>query len=679
MKSWSGVSERDTDAQRKRNARSETARIEIPACRNPVRREQCLADPERFMRTYFPERYGLPFGKDHRFIIQSVVDVAQRGGKQAIAAPRGRGKSEVVKGLLVYLVTAQLSRFLVAMAATTPLANRLFQDFKRKIANSDLLLEDFPEVCWPVRCLEGAPQRAARQHVDGVLTKIVWTGDYISIAHVPDSPYGGVKMAYSGLDSAFRGMNIDGDRPDLVLIDDPETKESAKSEMQIEDRETMLDQDIAGLVGQDSTMGIVVTSTVQNWYCLSAKLTTPSIKPAYNGKRFGLIETWPTHMSLWEEYIAMRRADQQNGDTLGLNAVLFYAVNRDEMDAGVSMISDHVNQIEDAEGRPTVLSAIQQAFNKIADTSMSAFKTEYQNDPDPDEEPETVGLTAGKVASRISGYDQGQLPPDTEFVTIGCDIGKYYSHWAKIAWHGNAIGCIVDYGVIETPSMTTATDSKAVMAALLPALLAWRTDMIAESQLDFCLVDSGDYTDAVYEFIRTVGGTPFAAAKGWDKGRFNVGKDITGERKTFIEAYAQRQAAERIWLYNVNTEYWKQWTHERFATKTFDDQNQRNDATLSLYSCPDDVKRHISISHHVVAEERRDVFVQGKGNVRKWIVKSRNNHYLDAIALACAAAGCLGVRVVPRVSMPSVPVVPSVPRPAILTPHGQPFLATERK
>ena len=35
------------------------------------------------------------------------------------------------------------------------------------------------------------------------------------------SPFGGVKMAFAGLDAAFRGMNIDDDRPDCLIIDDP--------------------------------------------------------------------------------------------------------------------------------------------------------------------------------------------------------------------------------------------------------------------------------------------------------------------------------------------------------------------------------------------------------------------------------------------------------------------------
>ena len=98
--------ERDKDIQRKRDDRSESARITIPRCVNPVRRARCLADPALFLRTYFPDRYNLEFGKDHLFMIDTIVSRGRNGGKQAIAAPRGRGKSEIVKGLLVYLVCA---------------------------------------------------------------------------------------------------------------------------------------------------------------------------------------------------------------------------------------------------------------------------------------------------------------------------------------------------------------------------------------------------------------------------------------------------------------------------------------------------------------------------------------------------------------------------------------------
>lgn len=682
LERWHGnpVSERDTDAARKRDKRSESARIEIPECVNMPRRLEALADPITFLRTYFGDRYQLTFGPHHLFMIETIVERARNGGRQAVAAPRGCGKSEVVKGLLAYLVLAELVRFPLPVAATSQLAKRLFRDFRNKFATNKLLSEDFPEVCHPVRCLEGAPQRAARQHIDGQLTNIVWTSsDYVRFADVPGSPYGGVKMAYFGLDAAFRGVNIDGDRPDFVLIDDPETAESAKSDLQIGDREETLDKDIAGLAGQQSSMAIVTLTTVQNAKCLSFRLTDRKIKPAHNGVRFGMVRQWPQRMDLWEEYIVLRRANQEGGDEHARGAVQFYLDNRADMDAGVEMLVDYFVELE-IDGVQLVHSAIQQAFNKIADTSLGAYKSEYQNDPDPDEQPDTVGLTAGKVASRISGLLQGDRHPETELVTVGLDIGKYYSHWAKVAWHGNAIGHVIDYGVMETPGMMTADNKQAVIAALLPALLQWRIDIAADGLPDFCLIDSGDYTDAIYEFVRQVGGTPFAASKGWDNNRLHMPKQRTADKIPFQECYASHQPTERIWLYNVNTEHWKQWVHERFATATLDENQIPNAGTLSLYAAPGDRRRHLSFSQHIVAEERRDVFEQGKGIKRKWTVVNKNNHYLDATALACAAAGCLGVRVVPRIALPTQQQMKAIPkRPAIVTPSGQPFLVTERR
>jgi hypothetical protein len=671
--------ERDKDAARKRAKRSKSAEITIPKCANPARRQAALADAERFLLTYFADRYTIEFGPHHKRMIAAIVECAKHGLKQAIAAPRGCGKSEIVKGLNVYLVLAGIVRFPVIIAATGQLARRLFQDFRQKIATNDLLFADFPEVCAPVRALEGAPQRAARQHVNGELTHIVWTSsDYVRLPDVPGSPYGGVKMTYFGLDSAFRGCNIDGDRPDFGIIDDPETEESARSEGQISDRENKLDKDIAGLKSQDGRLGLAMLTTVQNTICLSYRYTDRNIKPAWNGFRLGLVVKWPTNMDLWNDYIAIRQKNQADGDQHGREAVEFYLNHQAAMELGAEMLTPHFVPSY-ADGHQLVYSSLQAAFDQIAATSIDAFRSEYQNDPTPEDAPDTVGLTAGKVASRISGLRQGEYHEDSEHVTVGIDIGKYYSHWCKIAWWGNAVGNVIDYGVMETPGMIQAVDAKGVMAALLPALHQWRSDILADGKLDFCFIDSGDYSDAVYEFVRQVGGTPFAAAKGWDSGRFRQPKEPTNDKKPFNECYAARLPAERIWLYHVHTEYWKQWLQERFVTATFNDQQQFNDGSLSLFA-HDDRKKHLSYSHHIVAEERRDVFVKDKGIVRKWVVVNRNNHYLDATALACAAAGCLGVRIIPKTDTARLVQPTRQPtRPAVRTPHGQPFLATERR
>lgn len=666
---------RDRQNVRQKKQRSESARITIPECKNPRRRELCLDDPERFLTTYFPDRYGLKMGRDHKFIISTIYDRAANGGRQAVAAPRGRGKSEVVKGMIPYLVLAGFVRFPLPIAATTPLAKRLYVDFKKKLETNALLLEDFPEVCWPIRCLEGAPQRAGRQHVDGTLTGIVWTGDYVSLPHVNSSPYGGVKMAYYGLDAAFRGANIDGDRPDFILIDDPETRESAKSLDQINDRELIIDQDISGLKSQEKNITIVVLTTVQNRFCLSYRLTDPKQKPAYNGKRFGMVVSWPKNMAMWEDYIAKRHADQEAGDEYGCNAVQHYLDNRQAMDDGCEMITDEFVPVLHPGGAAMVHSSLQQAFNQIADTSMDAYCTEYQNDPPKEEQIEVMGLTAARVQSRITKYPQRQTPSTTELRTVGIDIGNRNSHWADIAWEGNAIGSIVDYGIMET-HLEYESDDKAIELAILASLEVWADDVVKQINPLIVLIDSGSgkgHTAAVYEFCRRRG-KPFFPSKGWADSRFRMPAE-TAEKVPFIECWAHNLANERQWLYNVNTEFWKRWVHQRFLTAAFDEGGNRNDGSLALFHPMHDARRHLSFSHHITAEEEQLVPVDGKEMKRIWFVKNRNNHWLDATALACAGAGAVGVELITTASQPQ-PVAKRVaqPKPAI-TPYGRPFVA----
>lgn len=668
-----GKTTRDSETQKQRDKRAESARIVIPECKNPLRRERALADPELFLMTYFPDRYGIRFGKDHLFMIDTIVSRGKHGGRQAVAAPRGRGKSELVKGLLVFLVCAEVVRFVLPVAATTPLAKRLYRDFKKKLATNNLLLEDFPEICYPIRALEGAPQRATRQHIDGQLTNIVWTGDYVSLPHVPGSPYGGVKMTYYGLDAAFRGANIDGDRPDLIIIDDPETRESAKSLPQIEDREAIIDQDISGLASQEENLAIVVLTTVQNRFSLSYRLTDPKLKPAFNGRRFGMVVQWPKNMDLWNDYIAARHASQAAGDEHGRQAVALYLSNRAAMDDGVEMLSDHFVPVT-VDGEELVHSAIQQAFNKIADTNLDAYQTEYQNDPPAEEEIETLGLTAARVQSRLTRYPQRECDPNADLRIVGLDIGKHNSHWTDTAWEGNAIGSVVDYGIMETHGLTADSDQRAIELAILASLEVWADEVVAAISPMLVLIDSGTYTQAVYEFCRRKG-RPFYPSKGWAANRFHMPKKQDG-KEPFLEAYASKQIEERVWLYNVNTEWWKKWVHQRFLTATHDAAGNRIDGSLALFDPGTDKKRHLSFAHHIVAEEERLVPVYGKELKREWFVKNRNNHWLDALALACAGAGCVGVRLVPEVRAEPKPASPVVTnQPAFVNPHGRPFVA----
>lgn len=681
--------EHDKDIERKREKRSEAARVIIPEPASLSRREACLKDPEKFLRTYFHKIFYNPFAKHHIAMIDAIWERAWSGGDKAVAAPRGDGKSQVTIGMTACVMLATPIRFPVAIGNTMKKGRKLFKQVKQKFENRAKFPEfhgDFPEITACVAALEGAPQRAAKQHVNGVSTGIVWSQELIVFPHVHGMPWGendwgGKRLVFFGLDSAIRGEGDEEDRPDMALIDDPETREVAFSPTnKHQDVEDMIDGDVAGLSGPNKKMIRVVLTTIQNCRCYSYRVTDRSVKPAFAGDRYALLSTWPTHRDMWDEYIAIRQKDQFEGKKDGPTATQFYRDNFEVMNDGAVLANPHrfVSDIN-ADGDPVELDALQAFFNRVADWGLPRVLAELQQDPEKTDQVETSKLTAGMVASRISGFHQFELPKvESRRIVAGIDLGKYFSHWVKGCVHGNGTCNIVDYGVMETHGLLATTDNSAVEIAILKSLESWRSDITAENPPEFCLVDSGDFTNAAYEFIRRYG-SPFAVSKG-QTSRVSFDGENSTTRLFFEHCRADIQEQQGLWLYNVDSEHWKYQVQQRFLTNTFDDQQQFNAGSLSLFADPDNKKRHLSFSHHIVAEERQEQFIPGKGIVKKWVKINPNNHWLDATSLMLCAAGVLGLRVVPQQQLTSQPqqIQRRQSTPRMTTPDGRAFLASQR-
>jgi len=690
MSSGVAVDDKTKDRERKAKQRASGREVFIPIPVNIERRLACLQDPELLLTTCFPKVYYEPFTEDRRDMLLSIWRAASYGGDQAIAGPRGEGKTTIAMDGALALMLANLSPFPVVVGKNQDSASDELKFLRERMLESDEFAGLFPEIAVPMRAVGPHAANARLQTVGGVFLRMHlgqkafafptitnemlphWPSEIESVAR-------GQVIGAVGIDGKIRGFKFRSKRPTLGIIDDIEDKDSVRNSETIAKYETVIEEDIGGMGASSEPIARVYLCTTLNRICNAFKYTDRTKKRSWNGRRYRKMIKPPSRMDLVEQYIDLLK-NRKDDDPDAREAYRFWKSNQHELekDAVVSNKHSYSKKIHE-DGEPMELSAVQAYYNVVARRGAKAAATELDNDPPDESGIETVGLTAHKVASRISGLPQGQYHTDTQHVTVGIDVGKYYSHWVKIGWWGNAIGNVIDYGVMENPGMGSSVDKKAVMSALLPAMHQWRTDITADGRLDFCLIDSGDFTEAVYEFVRQVGGTPFAAAKGWDTGRYRQPLSPTNDKKPFHECYAARQPEERIWLYHVHTEYWKQWLQERFVTDTFSDQQQFNDGTLSLFASGDK-KKHTSYSHHIVAEERRDTFEEGKGLIRKWVVVNRNNHYLDATALACAAAGCLGVRIVARESVQNIPK-PKKPQPRapIVNPYGQPFLATERK
>jgi hypothetical protein len=203
----------------------------IPKCKNPARRDACMKDFGRFCKTYHPEIFYLPWSKDLRKVIAKIERVVRDHDKIAVAMPRGSGKTRLCQAAVEWAVLSGRHPFVVLIGATAPQGAAAIVWFKKSLSENTLLLEDFPEVCIPLKLLENEPRRCLGQRYKGKKTNIRWGKDQIVLPTIPGSPASGFVIAATSLEGQIRGMwhtLPDGRvvRPTLALADDPQTAEA---------------------------------------------------------------------------------------------------------------------------------------------------------------------------------------------------------------------------------------------------------------------------------------------------------------------------------------------------------------------------------------------------------------------------------------------------------------------
>lgn len=657
---------RAADRARKNAERRAATSLVIPDVANPARRESCEADPERFLRTYLAATFKRPFTRQQIEIIDAIMTAAKYGGYQAIAASRGEGKTVLAQALAcVYCILTGVIHFPLICAATGPHAERILGNVKRIYTRNELLKEDYPEVCVPLWDVRTAPQKGLSQHVDGKPTFTQWAGDQVILPTVDGSKSSGAIIATKGLDAAIRGIVIDDHRPDLILLDDPETRESARSEDQCVVRELIIEEDLAGLGSQDKPMAMLMLTTIQNRRCLSAKYTDPKQKPAWRGRRFRLIEKWPDQMDLWDEYIMQRAADQQAGDEHARNAHQRYLSKREAMDAGAVVANPHrFKAVVLPDGSQLEVSALQACMNIIADRNKEHFDTEYQNDPPEESGPQESGITGARIQRQVSGYPRRIVPPGCVKLTQGIDCKKAGLHWVVRAWREDGTGYTIDYGFTETYGTVVGSD-EGLDEALLRALRTRYEQPLEEPytredgaivNLDQVIVDAGWRTEAIYKFCREAGlgwrpGMGFGRSAGCAHANFSPPVRSTQDKKTGDRWFLSRQPAG-VWLVCDDTDHWKAWEHDHWM------RDPDKAGALLLWGEPshqpdrlsNDQKAHFNYSKHLTAEVEVEEPVKGILK-RYWKSKSDNNHYFDASRLATVAAAMAGINLLGRPRM----------------------------
>lgn len=425
---------------------------DIPAVVNPSRKDTCRLDLKRFLVEYFPHSTGLtPLSADHDKVIARMQNVVLSGGRQCNVVYRGFAKTTISENTALWATLYGHRKFVPIFGADAGAAERIIDSIKLELETNDLLYEDFPEVCHAIRALEGKPQRQHSQHLHGARTFIEFTAATVVLPTIEGSIASGAVLTAHGLTGAARGLKhkrADGVnlRPDLVLLDDIQTDESAKTPGQNDKRLKIIRKSILRMAGHRTGLAVILNGTIIEADDAVDQLSDPARPGSFQSERIPMIRKWADrHDDLWMlEYAKIRRTYDPN-DVMGKAnaeraATDFYLENFYEMDAGCQVSWESCFDPE------CEVSAIQHAYNILIDDGEDVFASECQNTPRRrDAEIDAVEVNPLAVAVRTNGLPRGVVPLSATSLTIHIDVQHSLLYWSALACDTNLTGSIIDY------------------------------------------------------------------------------------------------------------------------------------------------------------------------------------------------------------------------------------------
>ena len=630
---------------------------DLPPVDDPERKEKCRLDFKLFCETYFPEVYQLKWSDDHLRAIAKIQKSVLEGGLFALAMSRGSGKSSLTETAAIWAMLYGHREFVVLVGASESATLEMLDSIKTEFEVNEHIAADFPEVAYPIQKLQGIANRCAGQLYHGERTRITWTANEIVLPTIAGAASSGVIVRVAGITGRIRGMKYkkpDGRtiRPEFVVIDDPQTSESAGSIEQTRKRVRVLAGDILGLAGPGKKISGIMPCTVIRPGDMAEQILDKLKHPEWNGERCKMMYQFPKNEELWNRYADLRADELREKGTFE-EATEFYRQHREEMDEGaVVSWPDRHNYDE--------ISAIQHAMN-LKFTDEAAFWAEYQNEPLPEDLGSDEQLTVDGIVNKLNGHSQRTVPVSANHLTMFIDVQKTLLFYVVCAWDDDFTGSVIDYGTWPdqrrryfsladaNPTLQSKFPRAGLEGCIYGGLKSLTEDYLsreftrddgAAMKVEKCLIDAnwGQSTDVVYQFCR-------------ESAHANVivpshGKYIGASSKPMSEY--KKAAGDRVGLNwrmpNIrgkravrhvifDANYWKSFVASRLLMAVGDR------GCLSLWGRSGET--HMLFAEHLTAEYR--VKTEGRGRkVEEWKMRpeAKDNHWWDG-AVGCAVAASM--------------------------------------
>ncbi|TXI84798.1 MAG: hypothetical protein E6Q40_08870, partial [Cupriavidus sp.] len=313
----------------KRSHQGVLARQEIgalPPIKDPERRARCRADLALFAKTYFGNTFNDPWAFYHLELIKHFMQIIQFGGQRVVAIERGGGKTVLCLVACIWALINGYRKYAVFVGDTATMGKALQTKVVSLIRTSPTLIEDYPELIVFVkatdnrkklRC-EGVPINFTLENSDGQ-TIFPDFADCESCQAVINSTG---MTGTGGRGNSFVNMKGETIRPDLLLLDDCQNDESARSATSTLHREEKIENSFMGMAGGTTRIAAIMPITVQTNDCLASRYLDRNRHGDWHGMRYEAVPKMPRNMELWDKFgEALRTGDTPEDGILAARAL----------------------------------------------------------------------------------------------------------------------------------------------------------------------------------------------------------------------------------------------------------------------------------------------------------------------------------------------------------------------
>lgn len=649
-----------------------------PNIADPDRRELCRDDLELFCVTYIPTAFSMAWGEVQRRSVRRIEATAKVGGLHAFAEARGSGKTARCRAAALWAVAYGHRHYSFIVGSTAPKAEDSLDSLKLWMRFLPLFVADFPEIAHAAIKIGGIAQRAGGQLCQGQPTLIEWGSTRVILPTVPPPanwpahwplrsdgmvPTSGSIIGASGLTGeGIRGALITTStgeliRPDFVLLDDPQTRESAGSVKQTTDRMKLIVGDLLGLAGPGEEIACVCPCTVIEPEDLADQILDRERYPLWRGERSGILTELPKNLDAWEPYFELyHEAKQQDEPDLAECNAYFLEHEKVLTDGSAATWPARKDESE--------VSPVQHAMHLYI-RGKAAFMAEYMNAPiRHDVGGQIRSINPETVAARVKGTERYVVPVECSMITVFFDPGAWLHWYSVVAWNSHFGGTIIDYGCWprqsrlsfdsheaqqlrqKYPDHTDAQLVRVGLDALTPEVLGrqYVNQSGGEVQVTKAMVDTGFERDAVYDFCRASPFRPIllpSKGVGRSKERSGVGnwKHRDGERRGHHWRQTAADVGRGIQI-QYDTDVWKTIIHERLTIPL------GGRSTLTLYGGPERAAIiHETFGRHMAAEYGKPGHLHGSDFIG-WVRRPNvtDNHWFDTLAGCAVGASVAGLK-----------------------------------